>query len=299
MRILVTGASGLLGATLVELASKRGFEVYGTYKNNPISMENLFNLDLTDRTVVLDICRKIEPDTIINSVAITDVDLCEREKDLAIAVNAEAVGYLAEASTVFGAHLVHVSTDYVFDGEKGMYGEDDEPRPINHYGYSKLLGEKKVTSAKSWCTARTSVVFGWGRESRPNFATWVIRGLRGGRKLNVVTDQYASPTLNTNLAAMLLEIVERKLQGIFHVAGRDRIDRYTMASRLAEAFNLDKSLLSPVNSSSISWSAKRPRDSSLRVDKALKELTTKPLHLDGALREMKATENARMIGGNQ
>ena len=220
MKILITGASGLLGEKLAKFALKRGFEVYGTYMSNPTSLENPIKLDLTDTAAVLSLCEKIRPDIIIACAAITDVDLCEREKDLATAVNAEAAGDLAQASKAIGAHLVHVSTDYVFDGKKGMYSEDDEPKPINHYGYSKLLGEKKVAStAKSWCIARTSVVFGWGREKRPNYATWIMKGLREGKKLNVVTDQYASPTLNTNLAAMLLEISERKLQGIYHVAG--------------------------------------------------------------------------------
>jgi dTDP-4-dehydrorhamnose reductase len=292
MKILITGASGLLGEKLAKFALKRGFEVYGTYMSNPTSLGNPIKLDLTDTVAVLSLCEKTRPDIIIACAAITDVDLCEREKNLATAVNSEAAGDLAQASKAIGAHLVYVSTDYVFDGRKGRYDEEDEPKPINHYGYSKLLGEKKVAStAKSWCIARTSVVFGWGREKRPNYATWILKGLREGKKLNVVTDQYASPTLNTNLAAMLLEISERKLQGIYHVAGRDRIDRYAMASELADVFGLDKTLLTPVKSSSLNWLAKRPEDSSLNVNKAFRELTTKPLYLDKALIEMKATEN--------
>lgn len=257
MRVLITGASGLLGGKLARMASNSRLEVFGTYRSQPVTIKNPVHLDVTEKSAVLAICSKIHPDVIINAAALTDVDLCEREKDLALVVNAEAVGYLAEVSRVIGAHLVQLSTDYIFDGEKGMYTEGDEPNPINHYGYSKLLGEKKVLSmAESWCIARSSVIFGWGREQRPNFATWVLKSLRVGQKLSVITDQYASPTLNNNLVAMLLEIAERKLQGIYHVAGRDRINRFEMAVKIAEIFNLDGTLLSPSNSSSTRWLVK-------------------------------------------
>ncbi|MCJ7631545.1 dTDP-4-dehydrorhamnose reductase [Candidatus Bathyarchaeota archaeon] len=292
MKILITGASGLLGEKVANLAPQHGLEVYGSYKDNPTSLENSINLDLADKDAIISVSKKVKPDVIMNCAALTDVDLCEQDKDLAMEVNAEVPLYLAEASNTVGAHLVHVSTDYVFDGKKGMYSEDDEPNPINLYGSSKLLGEKNVAStARSWCVARTSVVFGWGREKRPNYATWIIRGLREQKRLNVVTDQFASPTLNTNLAAMLLEVTEQKLQGLIHLAGGNRIDRFTMATKIADVFNLDKTFLTPVGSGSINWLARRPKDSSLNVSKATEELETKPLGLDKALIEMKATEN--------
>ena len=292
MKILITGASGLLGERLAELALKRGFRVYGSYKDNPTSLKNSICLDLTDKDAVLSVSKEVKPDIIINCAGISDVDLCERDEDLALEVNAEAPLYLAEASNTVGAHLIHVSTDYVFDGKKGMYSEDDRPNPINVYGHSKLLGEKNVAStARSWCVARTSVLFGWGREKRPNYATWIIRGLREEERLNVVTDQYASPTLNTNLAAMLLEVAEHKLQGTIHLAGGDRIDRFTMAIKIADVFNLDKSFLTPVGSGSINWLARRPKDSSLNVSKVTEELDAKPMGVDKALTEMRMTEN--------
>lgn len=294
MRILVTGANGLLGVKIVELATTQGFEVYRTDIDSPANTKSYVRLDLTDREAVLSSCRDLRPEAIINTAALTDVDFCEREKNAAIRVNADVAGYLAEAAKIVGAHMVQVSTDYVFDGEKGMYGEEDEPNPINNYGYSKLLGERKVASAAgSWCVARTSVIFGWGRESRSNFATWVLGGLRAGKKLTVVTDQYASPTFNLNLAEMLLEMSKRKLQGIYHTVGRDRINRYDMAVKIAAVFGLDQTLVSPTSSSDISWLAKRPRDSSLRVDKVLEELDAKPLALDKAIIEMCRTERRK------
>ena len=292
MKILITGASGLLGEKVTELALQQGLQVYGSHNDGPTNLENSISLDLTDKDAVLSVSKEVKPDIIINCAGISDVDLCERDEDLAMEVNAEAPLYLAEASNTVGAHLIHVSTDYVFDGKKGMYSEDDRPNPINVYGHSKLLGEKNVAStARSWCVARTSVLFGWGREKRPNYATWIIRGLREEERLNVVTDQYASPTLNTNLAAMLLEVAEHKLQGTIHLAGGDRIDRFTMAIKIADVFNLDKSFLTPVGSGSVNWLARRPKDSSLNVSKVTEELDAKPMGVDKALTEMRMTEN--------
>ena len=281
MTILITGSNGLLGQQLSATAIKRGLSVQCADKDDAVNRENFVQLDLTDEDAVLSACKRLRPDTIINCAAITDVDLCERDKELASSVNSEAALYLAKSSKTIGAHLIHVSTDYVFDGKKGLYREEDEPTPINHYGTSKLQGETYVKStAKSWSIARTSVLFGWGREKRPNFATWVIKGLRNRNRLNVVTDQLASPTLNTNLAEMLLELAERRLQGIYHLAGSDRIDRFSMAIKIADEFYLDKTLLTPVNSDSINWFARRPKDSSLNVEKATRELQSKPMSLD-------------------
>ncbi len=292
MKILITGSNGLLGQRLSAIAIERGLSIWRTDIDEPVNQENYVQLDLTDQEGLLSACERLRPETIINCAAITDVDLCERDKNLASSVNSEVPLYLSESSNVIGAHLIHISTDYVFDGKKGLYSEEDEPRPINHYGFSKLQGETHVKStARSWSIARTSVVFGWGREKRPNFATWVIKGLRNRNNLNVVIDQFASPTLNTNLAEMLLELAERRLQGIYHLAGKDRTDRFSMAVRMADEFGLDKTLLTPASSDGIRWLARRPKDSSLNVRKAVAELKSVPMGLDRALREMRLTEN--------
>jgi dTDP-4-dehydrorhamnose reductase len=295
MKILITGSNGLLGRQLARIAVSRGLVVQCSDKDSADSdQENFTPLDLTDREAVLSTCNELRPDTIINCAALTDVDLCEREKELASSINAEAVLHLAEGSNAIRAHLIHISTDYVFDGKKGSYREEDDPNPINHYGLSKLDGERYVRStAKRWSIARTSVLYGWGRENRLNFATWIIKGLMKGSRLDVVTDQFASPTLNTSLAKMLLELADRRLQGTYHLAGKDRIDRFSMAVKVAEQFNLDKTLLSPTTSDNLfrsRWSARRPMDSSLNVDKATEQLESKPLDLDEALTEMKMAE---------
>jgi dTDP-4-dehydrorhamnose reductase len=293
LKVLLIGAGGLLGARVFDEAMRRGFDVYAAYKTRPTEGKFL-QLDITDKKAVFETIREVGPEVIINTAAFTDVDACEVEKETALKVNGEAVGYLAEASTQTGTYLLHVSTDYVFDGDKGMYREQDTPSPVNFYGYSKLLGEKIVKDlADDWCIVRTSALYGWGRESRPNFATWVINGLRSRRALKIVTDQYVSPTFNTELAGLLMEIAERKITGILHVAGAERATRYQMALKISEVFGLGKDLLQPVTSNSLNWKARRPKDSSLNIEKVTNKLGINTLNLTQALSQMREEELKR------
>ncbi len=157
------------------------------------------------------------------------------------------------------------------------------PAPVNQYGSSKLLGERLVMEHENTCVARASVVFGWGRTFRPNFGTWLYDKLSKGEPVNVVSDQFASPTLNTNLANMILDLSERGTRGIIHVAGATRASRYDFAINLAKQLKFDAKLVTPVKSDSSSWIAKRPRDSSLDVAKAREILREKPMELEQAL----------------
>lgn len=298
MKLLVTGASGLLGHKLVLLALREAHEVYSVYKEHPVSMGNTIKLDLTDENRVSEIISAVKPQVIIHAAAYTDVEGCEINRDLAWKVNAEATKQLAMLSASINAHFIYVSTDYVFDGEKGLYTEEDKPSPINYYGYTKLKGEEFVKKyAKQWCIARASVIYGYGWEQtqKPNFATWIINNLKQGKEIKVIKDQYVSPTLNTNLAEMLLNIAEKKLTGIFHTAGASRISRYEFALKLAETFNLDISLIKPATMDEMSWLAKRPRDSSLDIKKTMTILDKKPLRIDTALRIMKNEKRINQV----
>jgi dTDP-4-dehydrorhamnose reductase len=231
---------------------------------------------------------KQKPDVVIHTAAYTDVDGCEINRELAWKVNAEATKHLAIASAQVNSHLIYVSTDYVFDGEKGFYTEEDKPNPISYYGYTKLRGEEFLKGyATEWCIARPSVLYGWGPKHKQNFATWIINNLKQGKEVKVLTDQHVSPTLNTNLAAMLLEIAERKITGTTHTAGATRVSRHEFALKLAETFNLNKNLIKPITMNEIRWKAKRPKDSSLNVSKANSLLNTKPLQLNNASEIMK------------
>lgn len=263
--------------------------MYAAYRAHSVADGNPVQLDLTDRKAVAETLSKCSPALTIHAAALTDVDFCEDHPDVATRVNCDATGFLAEACKENGTFLVYVSTDYVFDGKHGLYSESDEPEPVNTYGYTKLRGEFEVyRRCDSFAIVRTSVVYGLGREHRPNFASWVLGELNSGRKANVLSDQFTSPTLNLQLARMILEVAERRLKGVFHLAGATRLSRYEFAVRLARRFRLDEDLVTPVGTASIRWRAKRPPDSSLNVDKATRILENKPVPVELALDEFAA-----------
>jgi dTDP-4-dehydrorhamnose reductase len=284
----VTGAGGLLGSRIVELASERGHEVYGLYLNHPPSMGFKIKMDITDFNGVEKLINQLKPHTIIHCAAITDVDLCERNRDLAVKVNYEATKVIAKASEKIDAHMIYISTDYVFDGLKGMYREEDKPNPINTYGLTKLLGETAVMeNCNRSLIARASVIYG----SKPaagkvNFTLWILGKLKSGERVKVLKDQYVSPTLNTNLALMILNALEMNLTGIIHMSGATRVSRYEFAIQIARKFNLDEGLVEEAYMHEMNWIAKRPRDSSLDVSKASKTLNVKPMNLNEALEKL-------------
>ena len=286
MKILITGASGLVGAALAEAAIESGHKVCSLYNSHPCTFGSAQQVDITDQAAVKRTFNASRAEVVFHTASITDVDLCEKNPQLAMKVNGEATGYISAACQEIGSYLIYLSTDYVFNGESGHYSEDDKPAPINVYGRSKLAGEEEMARHHSdGCVARTSVVYGWGRSHRPNFAAWVHSKLAANEPVKVVTDQFASPTLNTHLARMLLEVAERRITGVLHVAGSSRISRYEFAIMLAKQFGFKESLVSPIQADATVWNARRPRDSSLNVTKAQGVLSCKPVALGEALKE--------------
>lgn len=284
MKIFITGGSGLLGSKLAEIAVAEGAQVISGYAHNKPEYGEGVLFDLLHPAGTSDLVDEMRPDVIVHSAALTDVDRCEREKDLAYKMNVEGTRVLAEAAEKASSFLVYISTDYVFDGLRGMYREDEPANPVNYYGYSKLLGEQFCRG----CIARTCVIYG----SRPasgkvNFALWLINSLRSGKEVHVVTDQFITPTLNTNLARMVLEAANRRLRGVFHLAGATRISRYDYAMELARVFDLDSSLIVPSRMADLKWNAKRPIDSSLDTSKATQMLSERPLNIQNAFMALK------------
>lgn len=284
-KILITGGGGLLGHALVKQATAKGYDVCSLYHEHKPQSGRTIQLDITEERSVNECVQRERPAVVVNTASITDVDLCERQPELARRINGMAAGFLAEACNKISAFLVHLSTDYVFDGSKGNYDENDSPAPVNQYGSSKLLGERLAMEHENTCVARASVVFGWGRGFRPNLGTWLYKKLSKGEHVNVVSNQFASPTLNTNLANMIIELAENGTRGIVHVAGATRASRYDFAINLAKQLNLDTKLVTPVGSESSTWIARRPRDSSLDVTKAQELLNERPLELNQALQQ--------------
>jgi dTDP-4-dehydrorhamnose reductase len=289
VKLLITGASGLLGSKLCELAIKKNHEVYSAYSQHKPLTGKPIQLDVSNRNDVETTFKRIKPEAVVHAAALTDVDTCELEKELAWKINVEGTRNIAELCGRNQVSLLYVSTDYVFDGEKGMYKETDKPAPINYYGFTKLKGEEAVKDlTNKSCIARSSVIYGSTPASgKINFAFWLLDKLKKKEKVAIVTDQWNSPTLNVNLANMILEVLERKLSITLHLAGATRISRYEFAKCIAETFSLDVNLITPALSKDIPWIAKRPKDSSINVDKTCQTLRNKPLQILEALEEMK------------
>lgn len=285
-KVLVIGGSGLLGGKLINALIRENFEVCSTYKETPASNSECasFYLDIRDSVRTINLMKELSADVVIHTAALTSVDECEVSKTLAWEVNVEGTRNIASACNNSGSKLMYLSTDYVFDGRFGMYGEEDETNPVNYYAETKLEGEKIV---KELCLdhiiARTSVLYGWGHKQ--NFASWIIKELSLGRKINIVRDQYNSPTLADDLADILILLLEKGQTGIFHTAGSERINRLEFTHRIVKTFALNKDLVKEVNSDEMTWVAKRPNDSSLDVSKVSK--IKKPLDIDESLDRMK------------
>jgi len=289
--VLVTGASGLLGGKLVGVLSK-DYEVIPTHRMQALH-PNSVRMDIVDRDRVFEVLREVSPDVVVHAAAETNVDKCETDRESAWMLNAAGTKNVAEACAKIGAKLIYVSTDYVFDGAKGLYVEEDEANPVNYYGLTKLRGEQFVKDlCEDFVIARTSVLYGWHRK-KLNFATWVVDSIRNGKRISVVEDHYNSPTLADDLAEMILGIAKADATGVFHTSGSERIGRYKFALKIAEAFNLDRRLITPVKMKDVKvWVARRPVDSSLCVEKARSELELSPLGLNEALERMKSAMRA-------
>jgi len=289
LRILVTGGSGLLGSKIAEIAVQKGYDVYSGYNMHESRFGFPVRLDICDKAVANRVFREVDPEVVIHAAALTNVDKCEEDKPLAWKVNVDGTRNICELANKHGAFRIYVSTDYVFSGEKGLYRETDKTNPINYYGITKLEGEKRVkTLLDEWAIARPSVIYG----SKPaagkvNFALWVLEKLKKEEPIRIITDQYVSPTLNTNLAYMILEVAERRLTGTYHLAGATPINRYRFVQLLAEKFELDKNLIEPARSEEMKWKAKRPKNTSLNVEKATRTLRNKPLKIEEAISRLK------------
>ena len=271
------------------MATARNYMVYSGYRRDQPAYGASIQFDVSDKNQVEEIFKKVDPEVVVHAAALTDVDKCEINKELAWKTNVEGTQNIVDAIKPTNVFLVYISTDYVFNGKTGLYKETDKPDPINYYGLTKLKAEKIVKdTANEYCVARASVVYGsTPAAGKVNFALWMFNKLKRGEHTRIVTDQWNSPTLNTNMAEMTLEIIEHKLTGIFHICGATRINRYDFAKQIASTFNLDSNLIRPVTSAEFSWAAKRPRDSSLDTTKAQQILKNKPLQITSALERMK------------
>lgn len=296
MRILVTGANGLLGRKLISLLDQKP-EIHtmaSARKANVAPGAILFGtnsevitLDVTDKVSVDTVIQTKKPDVIINAAAMTQVDQCEQDKEECWKQNVGSVTNLVDAGTRHNIHLVHVSTDFVFDGKEGPLDETAVPDPVNYYGKSKLEGEKIVLAGK--CSAaiiRTVLVYGVTSDmSRSNIVLWVKKSLEEKKPIRVVNDQFRTPTLAEDLAMGCFLAAQKKATGIFHVSGYEMMTPYDIALRTAEFFGLDKSLITPITN--FVQPAARPLKTGFVIEKAKRELGYRPRSFDEGLHVVK------------
>lgn len=290
-KILITGSNGLLGQKLVTLLKVMpDVELVATAKGeNRIHDKNgyhFYQMDITNETEVLKVISATKPNVIIHTAAMTNVDQCESEKELCWEMNVNAVKYLVNACQSADCMLVHLSTDFIFDGEAGPYDENAKPKPISYYGESKLAAEEVILNSKiRWAIARTVLVYGIvGDMSRTNIILWVKKSLEDGKNIKVVTDQFRTPTLAEDLAMGCWLIAQKEAKGIFNISGKDFLTPYEMAIKTADFFGLDKSLIAMADSSTFSQPAKRPPRTGFIIDKAIGLLGYKPHSFDEGIK---------------
>jgi len=282
-KFLVTGSAGLIGHQVVKDLVQTGDIVYSGYRKSPPDDGTPIQIDLSIPEKLKTTIEKISPDAVIHLAALTDVDLCETQKELAMKLNAHATEVIAKQAAKQDVFLVYVSTDYVFDGIEGMKKETDQANPVNYYGESKLQGENAIRNlASAWSIVRTSTPYGI-HKTKTSFPVWIAKNILEKNKINIIVDQFTSPTYVPNLSRMLIEVAKRQITGVIHLAGATRISRYDLAEKVVDKLNLDKNLLKPAYMKDMKWTAKRPKDSSLEVSKAASILNEKPYTINQGL----------------
>lgn len=282
-RILVTGSNGLLGQKLTEAISvDPELELVATGKGpNRFPLAGTYEyvvLDVTDSQQVNEVFGKYKPDTVIHTAAMTNVDQCEDNKDECWTANVEAIKNLIAACDKYQVHLIHISTDFIFDGEEGPYTEESEPHPLSYYGLTKLEGEKLISSSQcSWTILRTIIVYGVVNDmSRSNIVLWAKGALEKGNSINVVNDQWRMPTLAEDLANCCILAAKKNAQGIYNACGKDMMSILEIVEKVADYWKLDKSLINPISSASLNQAARRPKRTGFVLDKTIAALGYAP-----------------------
>jgi len=284
MKVLITGANGFLGHYLVSLLLQKGYEVIATGKGNnrlPFGNSEKFvytEMDFTNPFVVNDIFDTHKPEIVVHAGAISKPDECELNRKEALRINTEGTVTMLSNAAKHKCFFIFISTDFVFDGEAGMYTEVDNPNPVNFYGKTKLVAEEAVKRYDfDWAIVRTVLVYGKAMAGRSNILTIVKEKLEKGEAYSVVDDQVRTPTYVEDLAAGIIAIMEKRACGIYHLSGINILTPYEMACRTADFLGLDKSLIKRVTAESFSQPAKRPARTGFIIDKAKRELAYSPV----------------------
>ena len=293
-KILITGANGLLGQKLIaHYQDDEEVEIIATGVEKSRLGEGHYTyhiMDITSEVEVDYIISQTRPSVIINTAALTQVDQCETERETCWKLNVTAVEYLIKAAAKNNCFLLHLSTDFIFDGEAGPYKEEDLPGPISHYGESKLASEKLLEeSSIRYAIVRTQLVYGIVPNlSRSNIILWVKKSLEEGKEIKVVNDQWRTPTLAEDLAKGCALIANKEATGVFHISGKEMLTPFDMAVATADFFGLDKSLMQEVDGSIFTQTAKRPPKTGFILDKARQELGYEPVSFQEGIALLKS-----------
>lgn len=269
-KVLVVGSNGLLGQkAVIAFCKKYDVTTAGIEKHPYTNREfDYLKLDITSLDQIEKVVNECQPNIIFNAAAYTQVDQAEIDRDLCYAVNVIGVKQLASICAQNKITLVHISTDYVFDGKKGDYCEADLPNPLGYYGRTKFEGEQAVQRSNcNFIIARTAVLFGYGVNIQTNFVLWALNALKENKPIRVVDDQIGNPTIAENLAQTCFKLVEKDSFGLFHVAGAEPISRYHLAVAVAKEFDWNEKLITRIKSKEFPQKAPRPMDVSLNVSK--------------------------------
>ena len=283
MKVLITGSNGLLGQKLLhKLRVDDAIKLIATSKGeNRVSKKNdytYFDLDITNKDAVAQLIASEKPQVVFNTAAMTNVDLCEEKKEACDSLNVNAVQYLSVACQQIDAHLIHISTDFIFDGQDGPYTEEDEPNPLSYYGLSKLKSENIVKQSNcNWTILRTIIVFGVGENlSKSNIVLWAKGALEKDEPLNIIDDQFRAPTLAEDLADACILAAKKKAYGIFNTSGKDIMSIYEIVERIAKHYRNTTKNLNKISTATLNQKAGRPPKTGFSLDKAINELGYNP-----------------------
>jgi dTDP-4-dehydrorhamnose reductase len=289
MKILVTGSNGLLGQKLSAiLINDMNIDPILTARGKaafPISRGSFVSMDIANAAQVESVLESTQPEVVINTAAMTMVDQCETDRDACWNANVNAVENLIDSCTKINARLIHLSTDFIFDGTHGPLDENAQPNPVNFYGESKLAAEKLILkSSIDWAILRTVLVFGITEDlSRSNIVLWVKENLENKKNIKVVNDQWRTPTLAEDLAQGCYLAAIKNAKGIYNISGKDFMTPYDIAIRTAEFFKLDKSFIAATDSTQFKQTANRPARTGFIIDKARKDLSYEPRSFEEGL----------------
>ncbi|MCS3795271.1 SDR family oxidoreductase [Niastella sp. OAS944] len=296
LKVLITGANGLLGQHLTKLLLDKNYQVVATSRGEsrlpfePSDNYTYHSMDIANAFDTYAVMNREKPDVVVHAAAMTNVDDCELQPEQCERINVQGTAQILTDAETFSSHFIFISTDFVFDGEQGNYKEEDDALPISLYGFSKLQAESMVqTSDIPFAIVRTCLVYGnLLKGTRSNIVSWVKESLEHGKTIQVVSDQLRTPTYVEDLAKGIALIIEKKAIGIYHISGKDWLTPYDIALKTAAKFNLDAGKIVKVDASTFKQPGRRPMKTGFVIEKARRELGYEPISFEEGLEKLRS-----------